>query len=352
MKHVSIRDVATLAGVSFQTVSKVLNGKGTVAPGTRARILECASQLGYSPNVLARTLVTNHAFTIGVVASDLSDYVLAQFIVGAEREARRCGHGTIIGTVNREGSDGERYIHGLIERRVDGILLAAPQMEENPRVGEILRNSVPAVSMHHVPGGGVSTVGSDHTQTGLLATRHLLSMQHRRIGAITTPKKRRVTLSRLQGYQQALGDAGAAFDPDLVEEGGLEAQDGYDATLRLLHRAPDISALFVHTDLMAVGALSALHDMGLNVPSDCAVVGCDDIPVAARTIPPLTTVHIPFYETGETAARLLLEMIANEPAEPQRILLPVSLVVRSSCGANPSLCLNGDEDGGQNLYRP
>jgi LacI family transcriptional regulator len=337
LKHISIRDVAALAGVSFQTVSKVLNGKGSVTPETRSRILQCAASLGYSPNALARTLVTNRAFTIGVVTGDLSDYVLAQFVVGAEREARRRGHGTIIGTVDQDGSDGERYLSGLIERRVDGILLAAPQMEENPRIGEILSGTLPAVSIHHVPGGGISTVGSDHLQTGFLATRHLMSLGHRRIGAITISKNRRVTQSRLEGYRRALAEMDIAFDCDLVEEGGLEAEDGYDATYRLLRRRCDTTAIFVHTDIMAVGVLSAVHDLGRSVPEDCAVVGCDDVPFAARMIPPLTTVRVPFYETGETAARMLLDMIANQTTEPQRVLLPVTLIVRSSCGAVVSL---------------
>jgi LacI family transcriptional regulator len=349
LKNVSIRDVAKVAGVSFQTVSKVLNGKGSVAPETRSRILFHAAQLGYSPNVLARTLVTNRAFAIGVVASDLSDYVLAQFVVGAEREARRHGHCAIIGTVDQEGSDGERYLYELIERRVDGILLAAPQMEENPRIGEILRNKLPAVSIHHIPGGGIATVGSDHSQTGFLATQHLLSLGHRRIGTITTPQKRRVTQSRLQGYRSALEETGIPYQSDLVEEGGLEAQDGYEATYRLLRRASDTTAIFVHTDMMAVGVLSALHELKRSVPEDCAVVGCDDVPFATRMVPPLTTVRIPFYETGETAARMLLDMIANQTTEPQRILLPVTLIVRSSCGAGTSLAQEEERVHGRNF---
>jgi DNA-binding LacI/PurR family transcriptional regulator len=330
----SLRDVAARAGVSFQTVSKTLNGKGAVSPATRERILMAAEQLGYVPNAMARSLVTQRTQTIGVVASDLTDSVLAQFVVGAEREARRQGHAVIIASIDQEGSDGEHYLRTLIERRVDGILMAAPELEHNPRVGDILRARMPAVGIHHIVGGRITIVGSDHSQTGRLATAHLLTLGHRRIGTITGTHARLVTHSRLRGYQKALQQAGVAYDPTLVEAGDWTVEGGYQATHRLLNRAPDITALFVQNDTMAIGVLQALNERQQRVPGDCAVVGCDDIPIAAHTIPPLTTVHIPFYETGETAMRLLLASIAHPTTEPQRLLLPVHLVIRSSCGAN------------------
>ena len=333
MADVSLRDVASRSGVSFQTVGKVLNGKGTVSTETRERILEAAGELGYVPNALARSLVTQSTSTIGIVASDLSDYILARFVVGAEREARRRGHGVLIGSLDEKGSDAGRYLRILLERRVDGILMAAPQLENDARAGELLRGSVPTVSIHRIPGGGIPLVGSDHARTGFLATDHLLKLGHQRIATVRGDEDRRVTFSRLKGYKMALERAGVAFDSDLVEAGDWEPEGGYDATMRLLDRSPDITAIFSQNDTMALGVLSALHDRGLSVPEDCAVVGCDDIPLAAHTIPPLTTVHVPFYETGETAARLLLDMIENSGQEPpKRTLLPVHLVQRSSCG--------------------
>ena len=334
MSHVSLKDIAARAGVSFQTVSKVLKGKGSVSPETRAWILKVAEELGYVPNALARGLVSQRTSTIGVVASDFNDFVLAQFVVGAEREARRQGQCVIVGSIDREGSDCERYIRLLIERRVDGIVLAAPQLEHNARVGEILRGQLPVVSMHHVPGDGILRVGSHQSQTGFIATEHLVQLGHRRIGTIIGPGDRRVTQSRLRGYLRALSTAGVAYDPELVEEADWEVEGGYQAAQRLLKRVPAITAIFVQNDMMAIGVLSALHDQGLRVPEDCAVVGCDDIPIAAHTIPSLTTVHLPFYETGEAAVRLLLDIIANRITEPQRVSLPVYLVQRSSCGGS------------------
>ncbi len=319
--------------MSFQTVGKVLNGKGSVSPETRERILEAAKGLGYVPNALARSLVTRSTCTIGIIASDLSDAELARFVVGAEREARRRGHGVLIGSIDREGTDAERYLRMLLERRVDGILTAAPQMERDARIGELLRGPVPAVSIHSVPGGGVSLVGFDHVETALLAVRHLLGLGHRRIATVTGSKDRQVTSRRLKGYRAALKEAAVEFDPALVESGYWEADGAYEATLRLLDRAPGITAVYAQNDTMALGVLSALHERGLKVPEGCAVVGCDDIPIAAHTIPPLTTVHVPFFETGETAVRLLLDRISGEAKEPRPVLLPVRLVRRASCGA-------------------
>ena len=321
----------------------MLNGKGSVSPETRERILDAAEALGYVPNALARSLVTRSTCTIGIVASDLSDAELARFVVGAEREARRRGHGVLIGSIDRDGTDAERYLRMLLERRVDGILTAAPQMERNTRIGELLRGPVPAVSIHRVPGGGVPLVGSDHVETALLAARHLLGLGHRSIATVTGSEGRQVTSMRLEGYRRALDEANVEFDSSLVESGDWEAEGAYGATLRLLDRSPGITAVYAQNDLMALGAMSALYGRGLSVPDDVAVIGCDDIPMAAHAIPPLTTVHVPFYETGEAAVRLLLDIIAGRTDRPSRVLLPVHLVRRGSCGAEVTTRLSTRE---------
>jgi LacI family transcriptional regulator len=332
--YVSLKDVAAHAGVSFQTAGKVLNGRAVaVSRDTRERIHSAAAELGYVPNVLARSLITQSTCTIGIVADDLNDWALARFVVGAEREARRRGHAVLIATVPDADPDAEGSVRALIERRVDGIIAAAPKLEHDTRVAKLLTGRVPAVSLHHVPGGGVPVVGSNHRRTGRLATAHLARLGHRRIATVTGPAHRRVVASRLRGYQDALAAAGLQADPALVEESDWSSASGHAATMRLLDRDPEITAIFAQSDLIAVGVLSALHQRGLAVPDDCAVVGCDDLPLVAHTIPPLTTVHLPFYETGERAIALLLDRIAQREAVPERVLLPVELVVRASCGA-------------------
>jgi LacI family transcriptional regulator len=324
--------VAARSGVSFQTTSKVLNGKGSVSEVTRTRILRVASELGYVPNLHARSLVMQSTREVGLVASDFSDHNLSRFIVGAEREARRQGYSVVITSVDPDGTGGELALRALMGRRVDGLLLAAPQMEEDHIAVQALERTVPAVSLHHVPGGGVATVGSDHELTGLLATSHLVARGHRRIATIVGARGRRVTQSRLRGYRSALEEAGLAFDKELVEDGNWDIAGALAATVRLLERRPEITAIFAQNDTMAIGVLSALRNIGKRVPEDCAVVGCDDIEMAAHTVPPLTTIHVPFYETGEEAMRLLLSMIAAGSVVPRNILLPVHLVVRASSG--------------------
>ncbi len=331
-RHVSVKDVAARSGVSFQTTSKVLNGKGSVSQVTRARILRAASDLGYVPNLQARSLVTRSSRAVGLIAGDFSDYNLSRFIVGAEREARRQGYAVLVTSIDAEGSGGEYALPALMERRVDGILLAAPQMEEDRAAARALQGTVPAVSLHHVPGGEVSTVGSDHVATGLLATRHLIERGHRVIATIVGTRGRRVTQSRLRGYRLALQEAGLPFDEDLVDDGRWEIAGALEASIRLLNRRPDLTAIFAQNDTMAIGVLSALRRLGKRVPDDCAVIGCDDIDMAAYTVPPLSTIRVPFFETGAEAMRLLLSMIATGSAEPRKILLPVHLVVRASTG--------------------
>ena len=333
VKRISVKDVAARSGVSFQTTSKVLNGKGSVSEQTRERILSAAKDLGYVPNILARSLVTRSTRAIGLVASDFNDPNLSRFIVGAEREARRQGYAVVISSIDPDGAGGDRATRALIERRVDGILLAAPQMEEDFETARLINGQLPTVSLHHVPGGGIATIGSDHSLTGLLATRHLIEMGHRKVATVTGPLARRVTHSRLRGYRQALEAAGLSYDQSLIEEGDWQISGGFEAAKRLLSRHPDLTAIFAQNDTMAIGVLSFLRQLGRRVPEDCAVIGCDDIEIAAHTVPPLASVRVPFHETGEEAIRVLLAMIASGSAEPRRVLLPVELVPRASSGA-------------------
>lgn len=330
MTRVSIKDVAARAGVSFQTAGKVINGKGAVSPATRERILLAAEELGYVPNAVARGMVTRSTCTLGLMASTGGDTVLSMSVAIVERAARRSGNSLIVGGIAPDGADGPEVARSLLERRVDGILVLAPQLEDDPVTGAIVAQ-VPAVSTNPMV-GAVSTVQADFHRAAVLAIDHLLSLGHRRIGAIAGPPARSVARSRLDGYRETLARAGIAFDPALVEIADWEIEGGYQATGRLLDRAPDLTAIYAQNDLMAVGVLSAIHDRGLRVPHDCAVVGCDDLPFAARTIPPLATVRFPLAETNERAVAVLLEIIRDRTTQPRHEMLDVAPVWRASSG--------------------
>jgi len=332
--YVSLRDVAARSGVSFQTASKVLNGRsGVVSPSTRERILQAASELGYVPNAMARGLVRRASVTVGVLADDYSDLAVSQFVLAAQRAAAGRGHGALISSVHAN-IDAELAVRKLLEYRVDGILVAAPSLENEPGLGTALRGALPVVSINRIHGGGVPMIGSDHAVTGSLAAEHLLCLGHRRIGTVIGPRERRVVQSRMRGFRGALRDAGHPIPDRRVTEADWTHEGGWAATHRLLDADPGITAVFVHADVMAVGALKALAERGLRVPDHCSLVSCDDLSFAGYLVPPLTTVRIPFQETGERAATLLLDRIGGQSI-PIRNLLPVELIVRESTGPPP-----------------
>jgi LacI family transcriptional regulator len=327
--YVSLKDVAARSGVSFQTASKVLNGhSGVVSPTTRERILRTAAELGYVPNAMARGLVRQASVTIGVLADDFSDLAVSQFVLAAQRAAAGRGHGALISSVHAD-VDAELAVRKLLEYRVDGILVAAPSLEDEPRLGTALRGPLPVVSINRIHGGGVPTIGSDHAVTGALAAEHLLSLGHRRIGTITGPRGRQVVRRRMRGFRETLRAAGQPLPERRVVEADWTYDGGWAAAHRLLDADPTVTAVFVHSDVIAMGVLKALHERGLRLPADCSVVGCDDLSFAGYLVPPLTTVRIPFQETGERAATLLLDRIGGQQI-PTRDLLPVELVVRAS----------------------
>src|SRR6204780_4466600 len=191
-RYVSIKEVAARAGVSFQTAGKVLNGGDVrVSAETQERILAAAAELGYRPNTIARSLVQRATATIGLVASDATDVAIAQASVAAEQAARKNGHSVLVGHLAVGGADGADVVRTLMERRGDRRIAAAPEVEEASEVAELLRRYVPPVSLQAVPGGGVPLVGSNHRDTGRLATVHLLELGHTAIGTVTGPFRRR-----------------------------------------------------------------------------------------------------------------------------------------------------------------
>lgn len=328
----TIRDVAARAGVSHQTVSRVINDSPRVAEATRERVLSAIRDLSYVPSPMARGLISNQTRSIGVVADDISDHFFARVVAGAEAEARRRGYYLMIGSV--EADDAETgYLRLMLERRVEGLILARPSVPLTPDDLQAARSAgVPLVTVGSTDGLGVPVVDVDNRQGGYDATRYLLQQGHRRIATIVGPRRWPSAIARFDGYRLALREAAVAEDSELVEPAsGWGLESGQAAAASLLGCGADFTAVFAHSDLIALGAIRELRDAGLHVPEDVSVVGYDDLPVARYLEPALTTVHQPMREVGARAAGLVLDQIAGGAAPaPEDHLLPAVLVPRQS----------------------
>jgi LacI family transcriptional regulator len=338
-KRATIRDVATRAGVSHQTVSRVINLNPNVADDTRERVQAAIRELGYVPSPMARGLLSNRTHSLGVVADDISDGFFARMVAGAEAEARRRGYYLMIGSV--EPDDDERgYLRLMVERRVEGLILARPS---TPLAQDDLlpaRNAgVPLVGVGASVLPGFPVVDVDNHQGGYDATRHLLEHGHHRIATIVGPREWPSAAARLEGYRRALRESGIAEDPALVEyvsDWGLGS--GQAAAARLLERNVSFTAVFAQSDLIALGAIRQLRDARLRVPDDVSIVGYDDLPVADFVEPGLTTVHQPMQEVGALAASLLLDQLTGVATlEAGARLLPAVLVARHTVASPPGL---------------
>jgi DNA-binding LacI/PurR family transcriptional regulator len=334
-KKVTIRDVAAAAGVSYQTVSRVLNDKPDVAAATRHRVRRVIEELGYQPSAVARSLVSKRTRTLGLITADFSDFFFTQVIVGAEAEARQADYYFILGSTERNPDDEPEYLRLLTEREVDGILFARPSTEDDSRhVVSLIRRGVPLVTTnYYVPGEQLMVVDIDNVDGARQATAHLAQAGHRRIGMIAGPAGWKSVNDRSRGYRHALEEAGLTLDPALIEHGDWSYRSGHEVMERLLDKGARITALFVQNDRMAIGAIHRLREAGRRVPDDVAIVGYDDIPVAAYCYPPLTTIRQPMAEVGQVAARLLIQIIENPDIERREVLLKAELVRRQTCGS-------------------
>jgi LacI family transcriptional regulator, galactose operon repressor len=325
----TIRDVAQRAGVSHQTVSRVINGHELVSSKTRDRVERAIRELNYVPSPIAQGLISNRTHSIGLVSSAISDHFFGEVAAGAEVEARRRGYYLVIASVEEHAeADEQAYLRLMLERRVEALIVARSKLPIS--VDQVSQHRVPVVAIASAEAPGLTVVDVDNRTGGKDAVAYLLSQGHRRIATVTGPIEWRSSQQRLDGYREALAAAGVAFDPALVEQAhGWDPADGQAAMARLLARGTTFTALFAYSDLIAIGAIKELRLSGLRVPENVSVVGYDDIPVAAFVDPPLTTIHQPMREVGECAASLVLDAIANGGMSETR-LLPAWLVVRGS----------------------
>jgi len=333
----TIRQVAARAGVSHQTVSRVINAEGYVGEVTRARVLKAISELNYVPNGIARSLSSNRSHTLGVVSNDISDHSFAELAAGAELEARRQGYYLIIGTVeDGPPGDEEAYLRLMQQRRIEGLIVARPRLRAaSRRLLVAMASSIPTVVIaSRLEAPRLHSVDIDNRAGGRAATAHLIERGHRDLATITGPLDWVSAGARLEGTREALREAGLNAEMRVQTSPDWGVEGGRQAMAHLLEAGRRFTAVFAQSDLLAVGAIAELQAHGLAVPADVSVVGYDDIPVARYLTPPLTTIRQPMGEVGARAVRILVEgMARRSPAMQHRArhdLVGVSLVVRNS----------------------
>jgi LacI family repressor for deo operon, udp, cdd, tsx, nupC, and nupG len=320
----TIRDVAREAGVSHQTVSRVINGSNDVLPKTRARVEQAIKALGFRPSAIARSMAQGRTNTLACIAPNLTDYTLASVIEGAEVEARKHGYFLLSSSAN----DLETFCALVDElvgrRRVDGLIVINPYIDE--RYTAVPTNFPVVFVGTQARDKSVCSVSLDDEKAAYDATQHLISLKYRKIAMVTGPMKEDCCHDRSNGYMRALDEAGIQVDLAMIIEGDWSATSGQDALLALAEQGCLPSAIFAQNDRMALGILHTAHDMGLRVPEQLAVIGVDDMPLASYFDPPLTTMHQDMPRIGQEAIRMLVNSIDKSIDDYTPIKLPAQLI--------------------------
>ena len=331
----NIQDVAKHAGVSIATVSRVLNGSARVGNDIRKRVEEAIEALSYEPNPAARSLRRHRSRIIGLLISDIQNPFFMGLIRGVEDQALRHEYSLILCNSNESPKREQQYLDVLYTERVAGVIVVPTREYLDEAVHKrFLERGTPIVAVdRRLKARNVDAVLVDNVRGAREAVAHLLANGYHRVGTITGPQSVTTGRERLEGYRQALHDAGIPLDPALERYGSFTAESGRELAEELLDLKPPIDALFLGNNLMTIGALGAIRDRDLQMPSDVALVGYDDIQWAGLGPMSLTTVTQPVYELGSTAALRLFQRLQNPTLESrQEIILAPELRVRESSG--------------------
>jgi LacI family transcriptional regulator len=325
-----MRDVAERAGVSVTTVSHVVNNTRKVNPETKDRVEQAMLALGYRPNVLARSLRRGQSQTIGVILPDNTNPYFAEVVRGIEDSSFFQGYSIILCNSDNDLEKERLYTNVLMEKQVDGVIFVAAGLSGR-NIENLAKLGVPFVLVdRRVPQIEADYVLADNQGGGFKAVNHLIGLGHRAIACLAGPEGVALSSERVEGYRQALEEAGIPFDPSWVVEGDFQYQAGYASARKLFSAQKTPTAIFACNDLMAIGIYRCAHERGMRIPGDLSIVGFDDIRLAAFTNPPLTTVKQSKHEMGSIAARLLIERMAQPNLPPRLEILETQLVVRGS----------------------
>jgi LacI family transcriptional regulator len=330
-----LETIAELSKVSRSTVSRVINNHPNVNPATRERVMEVIRKVNFQPNLAARGLAKGFTHVLGLVIpmsvpALFTDPYFSNFIQGVSAACNVHDYSVMLWLADPEYE--RRTIRQILySGLIDGVIVASNLMDD-PVVQALIEGNLPFIlNGRHPSNDQVSYVDIDNIASAREAVLHLLRLGRQRIGTISGPHDMIAGADRLAGYFAALRDRGQVVNPELIVESDFTEVGGYHAMQRLMTRQLD--AVFVASDTMAVGALRALREANRHVPEDVAVIGFDDMPFAARTDPPLSTIRQPIQRSGELATETLIDLIQHPQSTTRRVILPTELVVRASCGA-------------------
>ena len=328
-RGITIADVAQEAKVSTQTVSRVLNGKDEISASTRGSVMAVIERMGYRPNSVARSLVTSRTFAIGLSVPDIRNPFFPEIARGAEDVAREKGYEMFLCNTAEDSQREEDVLRTLEDRRVDGAIICSPRLPDEKLLPWLQSQPAAVLVNRPSPLEIVGSVRVDDASGTRRAVHHLLGNGRETIGFLSGPPGSHSGKERARGFREALSAVGSGPDPDLIVPCMPDSGGGYESAFTLLSEHRNIGGLICYNDLVAVGALRACAELGLGVPEDVAVVGCDDIMIAGLVSPALTTLRAPKYEIGAYAARMLLESAGGGDMQAEIILKP-ELVVRAS----------------------
>jgi LacI family transcriptional regulator len=315
------------------TVSRVVNNKDEISIATRQRVLEVIERLGYRPSAIARGLATQRTRTLGLVVPDVSNPFFSELARGVEHVAYAEGYNVFLCNTEEDKQRELAVLESLEEKRVDGLVLCSSRLDDSDLQAAVSRHASAVLVNRRLEGSAVRSVLADDEAGGRLATNHLIASGHTVIGYLAGPAASHSGQQRAKGYRAALDAANLPVDAEWLRHCAPVAEGGLEAARDLLGRCPELTALFCYNDLVAVGALQACAALGYQVPRDVAVVGHDDIPLAALVTPPLTTCRVPRHELGTRAVRLLLSQISGQAIQSEELVVQPELVVRASAPA-------------------
>ena len=328
-KYVTLKDIAKIAGVSVNTVSRALNNKPDISKKTKKKILKIAKELNYRKDFTASSLRRKESRIVGVILADSANPFYSEVLKGIEAASKEFGYNIILINSERNYEQEVEAVDILLSRRIDGLLLS-PVQEKQDDVEELIRLRIPLVIFaRHFEDLPVNEVRSDDIKAGYIATSHLIERGAKRILMVNGYLHKSPARLRFKGYKQALSEYGIDYSDELLIVGDIGMEDGKKAIDKVLSRGISFDGVFAYNDMLALGAMKALKERGIRIPEEVKVVGCDDILFSAITTPSLTTVKMKKYEMGYEAFKLLIKVLKGKKRIEKKVL-DVELIIRES----------------------